>query len=400
MRRHRAGLLFFAFCFLASSLPGASQQANNAPQVAQTQAQPPRNNRAAPAAPAVQLITPSAGELDMRTRVNNWAVTVLGGYNTGVLIRMAVDIQTAFEDGDNLRILPVVSHGAKQNVLDLLYLRGADIALSHADVFEELKKDTSIKNLDKRIQYISQLHISGVHILVRPEIKTLKDLEGKKVGFHGVDSGVDATASIIFPRLGIKPQKVNVPNQVGLEKMKTGELVGLVHLLTRKDVFLAKIPADTGFHLLSIDYDDHFSDYYTPYSIDAADYPNLMKPDEKVETLGLPAVLAVYNWPRESDRYRKVERFIQYYFTGFEKLKQVPYQADWKTVNLAAKVPGWTRFVAAEEALAKLQRNELKREVSVTSPPDIAATSADLTDPKQKQLYNEFLEWKKQQGKR
>ncbi|WP_088347577.1 MULTISPECIES: TAXI family TRAP transporter solute-binding subunit [Rhodomicrobium] len=336
-------------------------------------------------------------ENDLRLRTNNWSVSILGGYMTGVLIRMAVDLQTAFEDGDELRILPIVSHGAKQNVLDLLYLKGADIAITHADVFEELKKEGQIKNIDKRVQYISQLHISGVHVLVRPEIKTLKDLEGKKVGFHGVGSGVDATASILFPRLGVKPVKVNVPNSVGLEKLKNGEISGLVHLLTRSDVFLTKIPAELGLHLLNIEYDDKFADYYTPYTIEQAEYPNLIPPGQKVETLGLPAVLAVYNWPRETDRYRRVERFIQYYFTNFDKLKQPPYQPDWKGVNLGAKVPGWTRYPVAEEALAKLARHEL---ITGTNPPAGVETASELMDPRQRQLFNEFLEWKKQQGKR
>lgn len=389
MRGHRARIFLFLMSCMAFALTSSAQAPDSA-----TLAQRPRSAANVPPAPA-----PADGETDMRWRINNWTVSILGGYMTGVLIRMAIDMQTAFEDGDNLRILPVVSHGAKQNVLDLLYLKGADIALTHADVFEELKKDGSIKNIDKRIQYISQLHISGIHILARPEIKSLKDLEGKKVGFHGVGSGVDATATIIFSRLGIKVNKVNVPNAVGIEKMKSGELVALVHLLTRRDVFLTKIPAEQGFHLLPIEYDDRFTDYYTPYTIEDGDYPTLMKPGQKVETLGLPAVLAVYNWPKESDRYRRVQRFIQYYFTGFEKLKQQPYQADWKTVNLGAKVHGWTRFPAAEEALAKLAQNELT--VGGGAMPFSTEVTAGLSDPRDRALFNEFLEWKKkqQQGK-
>jgi TRAP-type uncharacterized transport system substrate-binding protein len=383
----RAGFFGLLIGCLSCASAAWSQSADQAVLLAQAQQRS--------AATRAQPNPLAADEADMRSRINNWAVTILGGYNTGVLIRMAVDIQTAFEDGDNLRILPVVSHGAKQNVLDLLYLKGADIAISHADVFEEIKKDGTIRNIEKRVQYISQLHISGVHILVRPEIKSLKDLEGKKVGFHGVGSGVDATASIVFPRLGIKAEKVNVPNQVGLEKMKTGELAGLVHLLTRRDVFLSKIPQETGFHLLGIEYSDKFIDYYTPYTIEDGDYPNLMKPGEKVETLGLPAVLAVYNWPVGSERHRRVERFIQYYFSGFEKLKQPPYQPDWKTVNLAAKVSGWTRYGTAEEALAKLARNELSPQLNTSG----LDTSAELSDPKERRLFNEFLEWKKRYGK-
>src|SRR5262245_28934906 len=114
MRRHRAGVLVFLMIFFTAMLPAGAQNAGNAPRGTDLQG---RQQTAVP--PPFQVAANDA-EMDMRTRINNWAVTILGGYNTGVLIRMAVDIQTAFEDGDNLRILPVVSHGAKQNVLDLL----------------------------------------------------------------------------------------------------------------------------------------------------------------------------------------------------------------------------------------------------------------------------------------
>jgi TRAP-type uncharacterized transport system substrate-binding protein len=388
MLKRRGRIIWILLSGLSLILPVASWSQTS------TTKQPEAQARRA-ATTAQPPLTGSDGEIDIRTRINNWSISILGGYNTGVLIRMAVDLQTAFEDGDNLRILPIVSHGAKQNILDLLYLRGADIAISHADVFEELKKDTTIRNLEKRIRYISQLHVSGIYILVRPEIKTLKDLEGKKVGFHGVGSGVDATASIIFPRLGINVQKVNVPNPVGLEQVKTGELSGLVHLLTRRDPFIAKIPQESGLHLLSVEYNDKFTDYYTPYTIGADEYPNLLSAGQNVETLGLPAVLAVYNWPKESDRYRRVERFIEYYFSRFDKLKQAPYQPDWKSVNINAKVPGWLRYDAAEEALAKLARNELAPDIGNATG---ATLSVDTIAPNQRQLFNEFLEWKKQQA--
>jgi hypothetical protein len=36
----------------------------------------------------------------------------------------------------------------------------------------------------------------------------------------------------------------------------------------------------------------------------------------------MPAVLAVYNFPKGSDRFRRVERFIHYYFERFDALKQ------------------------------------------------------------------------------
>src|SRR5262245_5522009 len=130
MRRHRAGFYAFVLLNMLAAAPAVAQGAAGAQPEATQLAGPAQARRATPAAMGAP---PASGpELEMRTRINNWAVTILGGYNTGVLIRMAVDIQTALEDGDNMRILPVVSHGAKQNVLDLLYLKGADIAITHA----------------------------------------------------------------------------------------------------------------------------------------------------------------------------------------------------------------------------------------------------------------------------
>ena len=65
---------------------------------------------------------------------------------------------------------------------------------------------------------------------------------------------------------------------------------------------------------------DRFDEYYIPATLTAQDYPAFIKPGEKVETLGVQTVLAVYNWPKDHDRYRRVQRFIERYFDLFEKL--------------------------------------------------------------------------------
>lgn len=340
-------------------------------------------------------------DADVRTRTNNWTVTLLSSTITGIHIRMASDLQMVLDDGDNLRLLPVLGRGARQNVLDLLYLKGADVAYTYSDVFEELKKEGTVRNIEQRVQYISAGHLSGVNILVRPEIKTLKDLEGKKFGFHTANTGVSVSAPIIFERLGIKVVPVQIDNSIALEKMKSGELAGLFHLLPKGHDFLTKIPPELGFHLLGIEYDDKFADYYLPYTIDPGTYPNLMKPGEQVDTIGVTAVLAVYNWPKDTDRYRRVARFIEYYFTRFDQLKKPPFQPEWKNISLGAKVPGWTRFTAAEEMLEKMRTNSKTPLVTGSIATDRAPldVGTGAQDPKQQVLFNEFLEWKKQQKK-
>jgi TRAP-type uncharacterized transport system substrate-binding protein len=401
MRKHTIGAALFIACAIFG---GEQTVAQTSPDdVVLAEARTARTTPTLRKSPAISTAT-AEGESEEVARLNAWTVGIAGGLIQGALIRFATDIQVALDDGDNLRILPIVSLGAKQNIKDLLYLKGVDIAVTHSDVFEEFKKEGKINNISKRVNYISQVHVAGVHILARPEIKTLQDLEGKKVGFHGKGTGVAVTASILFERSGIHVEPVYINHALALEKMKTGEMAALVHLLSKGHEFMGKIKGDDGFHLLPVEYDEKFMDYYMPFSLDSNDYPNLIKPGERLETIGVPAVLAVYPWPKGTDRHRKVERFIQYYFSRFDALKKPPYQPEWKHINLGANVPGWTRYWVAQELLDKATANEAanaKRKPGANAEPVPAAVAGALSHvspPEQQRLYNEFKEWKQQQG--
>lgn len=338
------------------------------------------------------------GEAAQVDRINTWTVGVAGGLLEGTFIRFAAELAKAMDDGDNLRVLPMVTYGAAENVSDLLYLKGVDIAITDADVFEEYKKVAKFSNIDKRIYYISEMYIAEFHVFARPEIKTMKDLEGKKVGFNTKGSAANITGKIAFERLGIKVEPVFINNATGIEKMKSGEFAAIVHAVGKPNDLFAKLKPEPGFHFLSVDYGDKFADYYLPSSLTSADYPNLIKPDEKIDTIGVPVVLAVYNWPKGSDRFRRVERFIQYYISRFDTLRKPPYHPKWQEINLLAKVPGWTRYWVAEELLTKnAQASDARSNASNAA--DTAAVVAHPSisgNPEDQRLFQEFLDWKKQ----
>lgn len=337
------------------------------------------------------------GEIENVARANAWTIGIVGGMIEGAPIRFAADVQIALDDGDNLRILPIVSRGVKQNVLDILYLKGVDAGVLYTDALDEFRNDGKIKNIDKRINYISHLFLSGVHALVRPEIKELKDLEGKKFGFQGRGTGVSVTSAIVFKRMGINVEPVYITNNQALEKMKTGEMHGLIYLVSKAHPSLTSIDAKHGFHLISIPF-DKFTDYYVPITYEHTDYPNLVKQGEKVESIGVPAVLAVYNWPKGSDRFRKVERFIQYYFDRFDRFQNPPFQKEWKEVNLSASVPGWTRYWYAEQMLnAKLAGRAQPPRDDILLTSQGTTPAVDLGDPEVRKQFNDFLEWRKKQ---
>lgn len=345
-----------------------------------------------------QANTPTAaaeGEQDNASRVNSWTVGVAGGLLEGTFIRFAAELAKALDDGDNLRVLPLVSYGAAENVSDLLYLKGIDIAITDADVFEEFKKDQRYRNIDRRINYISEMYVAEFHVYARPEIKTLKDLEGKKVGFNTKGSAANITGKIVFERLGIKVEPVFINHTIALEKMKTGEFAAIVHAVGKPNDLFKKEPGDNGFHFLPVEYTDTFSDYYLPSTLQSEDYPNLLKQGEVVKTIGVPVVLAVYNWPKGSDRFRRVERFIQYYFSRFETLRKPPYHPKWREINLAAKIPGWTRYWVAEDMLAR----GVGAALAIPPAGSVETSSSVVIAPDDQQLFREFMAWKKKQAR-
>ncbi len=147
-----------------------------------------------------------------------------------------------------------------------------------------------------------------------------------------------------------------------------------------------------------MEYSDAFSDFYLPTSLKREDYPSLIQ-SEEVPTIAVQTVLAVFNWPKTSERYRRVARFIEAYFNKFELLHNPPYQPKWKEINLAGKVPGWTRYSAAEEALAKLAPAEAKQSAQLRSQfesfLDAKTDGRTLTRQEREALFQEFIKWQK-----
>ncbi|MGA7806840.1 MAG: hypothetical protein WCB02_19755, partial [Bradyrhizobium sp.] len=62
-------------------------------------------------------------------------------------------------------------------------------------------------------------------------------------------------------------------------------------------------------------------------------------------------VLMVYNWPLQSDRYRRVARFVDALFDHIEQLQKPPRSPKWRDTVISADVLGLVRFKAAQDWL-------------------------------------------------
>src|SRR5579872_6823564 len=279
----------------------------------------------------------------MRERKNAATVGIVGGLFSGTYMRLADEMAKVLDDGDNLRILPIVSYGAAGNLDDLLYLKGVDVAFTQSDVFEYFRTQRKTPNLANRVHYIVRFPISEMHVLARTDVQSLQDLRGKKVSFGPAGTAASLTGSIVFQRLGIEVQQVLIDNASALQKLKSGEIDALVRVIGKPVDFFVKIPPNSGLHLVPIPFTKAFADYYTLGEFSNEEYPGLVPAGQKIDTIAVPAVLAVYNWPKGSERYRKVERFINALFAKWGKFQQPPFHPKWRDINLAATVPGWTR---------------------------------------------------------
>jgi TRAP-type uncharacterized transport system substrate-binding protein len=309
-----------------------------------------KNVRTQSVRPVRREAPPQTPQLTM----NAWTVGLAGGLLEGAPIRLAAEIARVVDDGDNLHVLPVVTRGPTENVNSLLYLRGIDAAIINSDVLDEYK--SQVPDIQRRLAYVLNLFPSELHIFVRPEINSLNDLVGKKVNFNNQGTAAAYSGPLIFSRLGLDVEKTFIPHQVALEQMRKGEMAAVVFITSKPVDAFVRGRWEPGFKFLTLPYESKFEDYYLPATLDAADYPNLIKQGERVATISVPTLLVAFNWPVKSNRFERVARFVDYLFSRIDKLQAPGFDPKWKSINLAATVPGLTRFPAAQAWLDRQSR--------------------------------------------
>ena len=151
----------------------------------------------------------------------------------------------------------------------------------------------------------------------------------------------------------MKVEKVYLNNALALEAMRSGEIAGIVHIGSKPNELFAKARPQLGIPLPCVEYSDKFRDDYVPAELTSADYPSLIPDGNTVRTISVQAVLAVLNWPPDSDRHRRCRALRGAPVRALRRLRAAPFQPGWKEMNLAGTIPGWTRFGPAQQILNK-----------------------------------------------
>ena len=289
-----------------------------------------------------------------KDKMNAWTVGLAGGLLEGAPLRLAAEMARVVDDGPNLHVLPIVTRGATDNLNSLLYLRGVDTAIINSDALEEYK--SQVLDVRRKITYLLNLFPSELHIFVRPEIESLRDLAGKKVNFNTQGTAAAYSGPLIFSRLGINAENTFIPHQVALEQMRRGEMAAVVFITSKPVDAFVRGRWEPGLKFLPVKYESKLEDYYLPGELEAGEYPGLIKQGERVPTIAVPAALVAFNWPAQTNRYQRVARFVDILFSRIDKLQAPGFDPKWKAINLGAAVPGLDRFAAAQQWLDRQAR--------------------------------------------
>jgi TRAP transporter TAXI family solute receptor len=342
------------------------------------------------AAPAALSQTAPA---PLSSKVNVSTVGIISGGADGTYIRIAADLSNVL-DGEDLRILPMIGRGSLQNLRDIMFLRGVDIGIVQMDAREQLRAENLYTAAASKLRYIARLYNEEVHLLTSRDISDIRQLEGKKVNIDKVGSGTNLTARIIFEKLGIKPEFTTFDQGSSYERLRSGEIQAAIYVAGRPVRAMTEFRSDGRFHLLSIPFEGEVAETYFPARLGNADYPQLVDTDKPVETLAVGSILAAFNWPQGSDRHRRLERFVDAFFSRFDEFLLPGRHPKWKEVNVAAETPGWERLQAADDWL--------KRRMATGSVPAAQAQSFEsfmngrpvpTVNAEREALFREFLAW-------
>jgi uncharacterized protein len=368
-----------------------------------------------------------------KERLNQNTVTVVTGNPNGTYFALGYDMTAVLDAGEEMRILAIIGKGGAQNVKDALFLRGVDMGITQSAVMSLYKKTGELgPGIEDRLVYIAKLYNEEMHLLVGAGITDIKQLNGTTVNFSDAGSGTQLMTRAVFEALGIKVKEINVGQGDAMLKLKSGEISATSLVAGKPSGAHQKMAPDSGFRFLPIPYVQALETDYYPAKLTHEDYPTLIPKGASIDTVAAGAVLAAYNWPRGSDRHRRLARFTEQFFNKFPEFKKSPRHPKWSEASISATVPGWKRFSAAQDwidtkasvtaaaaparnvpsAADWINANSTAAGAASASPTEVkkfesflaeqkTAGGATATAPKdaaeERALFQKFLEWSKRQ---
>ena len=336
---------------------------------------------------------------NFRARMNENVVTIMAGSASGTDLAIVQDLADVLDDGNALRVLPMVGKGPEQNIKDVMFLRNVDMGITQANILKHYAKTGELgSNFIDQVAYIAKLFNEEMHILVRADVNDIQELKGKPVNFGAEGSGTEITGHLIFAALGVEAQEVHLSDADAIQKLKSGEIAASIIVTGKPAPSLANIKDARGLKFLGVPYAKELEDSYYPATLTHDDYPELIPAGGRVDTVSVCAILVSFNWTSDSPRYDKIGKFVNRFFSNFDAFRKAPRHPKWREVNFAATLEGWHRSPLAQSWIDRAKsptdsasRNHFDAFMAQASGP----RETPISDAERADLFRAFVEWSK-----
>lgn len=154
---------------------------------------------------------------------------IIAGYKYGTNMSIARDMQLVSAlHGENIRL--VSSKGALENVFSVLKSQQSQMAMTETFYLNHMIREKQDKKLSN-LRYILPLHTSDLHILANRNIKTIRQLNGKRVSIGSPSGSTWLVAHSLLEQLDINYLPVtDLTPDDALNALKNDELDAMIYL--------------------------------------------------------------------------------------------------------------------------------------------------------------------------
>ncbi len=296
---------------------------------------------------------PGYAQQQFRDAANKTTLGIISGNVKGTYARFAYDMSSILDEDDILRIVPMLGRGSIQNMSDLLWLKGVDMAIVQSDVLAHYARDgaAGVQNIRGVVRYITKLYNEEIHVLATEGIDSLQQLNGKKIAIGSRGSGTTMTSLMLLNSWNIEAETINLSSIETVAQLKSGDIDAAFMVSGKPTSTLKDVATEDNIHLIPVNLSPELEQLgYLSSVLESTDYPGIVAAESPVNTIAVGAVLAVYNWKSDHDKYRRLSLFSKRLLEQLDDVKQNtakdggPYHPKWVQVDVKETIPSWTRF--------------------------------------------------------
>jgi TRAP transporter TAXI family solute receptor len=282
--------------------------------------------------------------------------TMMTGKPSGTYIRFGEDIaRVTRQFGLELKVAR--SAGSLENVEAVLKRSSTQFGIVQSDVLDfvaSFSDDPELRSMASAMRMVFPLYAEEVHLLAKPEINSLADLQDKRVAVGSPTSGTLLTATLLLASAGVKPaDEVEIDTEEALQAMRDGQVDAMFYVAGRPArLFSQEVTEADQLKLVPITESAALNLY--PRSVIPARTYRWQPTD--VPTVAVRAVLMTYDFSKPTRYHRqacamvgKVARMIA---SNLDWLRRPGHgHPKWQEVDLDADLINWDRSPCAEAGL-------------------------------------------------